>query len=211
MGGVIKSMMPSLDVSVDKKKGKGLCPFHNDTNPSFFVDRNRGIWKCFGCGANGNLQHFMRKWNVLNNASVKKVGNSRILQLAANYYNSSFYVMTLPANDPCDYITTHTAEQFYPHVAKAIPHKQWHKQQVIHDSTELESCMKQIAPLLTTKQNVQNVTSILQQQYPTQQGIYEDLLQLVFPKSHFQDFSFSKQDYKWLQDDNPGIDVDFTF
>ncbi len=41
-----------------KKAGryyKGLCPFHQEKTPSFFVDRDRGLFHCFGCGAGGDL------------------------------------------------------------------------------------------------------------------------------------------------------------
>ena len=39
-----------------KRRGKGymgLCPFHNDTNPSLSVDPVKNLWHCFGCGAGG--------------------------------------------------------------------------------------------------------------------------------------------------------------
>lgn len=40
-----------------KKSGanyKGLCPFHQDTTPSFSVSPSKNICKCFSCGAGGN-------------------------------------------------------------------------------------------------------------------------------------------------------------
>jgi DNA primase len=37
----------------------GLCPFHADTAPSFTVSPDKGIFKCFGCGAGGNVFHFL--------------------------------------------------------------------------------------------------------------------------------------------------------
>jgi len=39
-------------------KGKGLCPFHNDTNPSFYVSREKGIFKCFSCRVGGDVIKF---------------------------------------------------------------------------------------------------------------------------------------------------------
>ncbi|MBQ0104280.1 MAG: DNA primase [Prevotellaceae bacterium] len=40
---------------------KGLCPFHDDTTPSFYVSPARGVCKCFSCGEGGNVVHFIMK------------------------------------------------------------------------------------------------------------------------------------------------------
>src|SRR5260221_12379717 len=37
---------------------QGLCPFHNDHNPSFSADAEKGLWKCFGCEKSGNAKQF---------------------------------------------------------------------------------------------------------------------------------------------------------
>jgi len=37
----------------------GLCPFHRDTKPSFYVWSDRGYYRCFGCGAAGDIISFM--------------------------------------------------------------------------------------------------------------------------------------------------------
>jgi len=42
---------------LELKKGKALCPFHNDHNPSFSVKSNRG--HCFGCGWRGDVVDFI--------------------------------------------------------------------------------------------------------------------------------------------------------
>ncbi len=48
-----------------KKAGsnyKGLCPFHNEKTPSFNVNEQKQIFKCFGCGAAGDVIGFVEKY-----------------------------------------------------------------------------------------------------------------------------------------------------
>lgn len=39
----------------------GLCPFHAERSPSFSVNQKKGIYKCFGCGASGDVIEFIKK------------------------------------------------------------------------------------------------------------------------------------------------------
>lgn len=41
---------------------KGLCPFHSEKTPSFVVSADRQIYKCFGCGAAGNVISFLMNY-----------------------------------------------------------------------------------------------------------------------------------------------------
>jgi DNA primase len=81
-GGLVKTFMPTFDTGlisriqqandiVDvvgehlalKRKGRemlGLCPFHDDHRPSFNVNPAKQIFKCFACGAGGNVIQFVQ-------------------------------------------------------------------------------------------------------------------------------------------------------
>lgn len=73
----IRNRLDILDVVqsrvVLKKKGNnywGCCPFHNEKTPSFCVNVQKGIFKCFGCGEGGDAISFLMK---INNQSFNDV------------------------------------------------------------------------------------------------------------------------------------------
>lgn len=100
-------------------KWKGLCPFHTEKTPSFIVDENFQNYRCFGCGANGDIIKFSEKTEHLEFMDVlrklaedknieldfdntdKKVDYKSLRELLKDTAN--FYVMNfkkLPANHP---------------------------------------------------------------------------------------------------------------
>jgi DNA primase len=62
-----------VDVIADflplKKRGAnflGNCPFHDEKTDSFTVSKQKGIYKCFGCGAAGNAVKFVMEYSQMN-------------------------------------------------------------------------------------------------------------------------------------------------
>ena len=43
------------------KNYRGLCPFHQEKTPSFFVSPEKNICKCYGCGEGGSPINFLSK------------------------------------------------------------------------------------------------------------------------------------------------------
>ena len=43
----------------------GICPFHDDNNPSMSVSAEKGIYKCFSCGATGNVFKFVQDFEKI--------------------------------------------------------------------------------------------------------------------------------------------------
>ncbi len=65
-----------------KKQGTsyvGLCPFHDDKNPSFSVAPAKGIYRCFSCGNGGNAITFVMEYD--------KITYVEALQKLAKRYN----------------------------------------------------------------------------------------------------------------------------
>ncbi len=68
-----------------KKSGKnftGLCPFHQEKTPSFMVNSEKQIYKCFGCGEGGNVFSFiMKDQNISFIEAVKQLAERSGIQL----------------------------------------------------------------------------------------------------------------------------------
>jgi len=72
---VIREIREKLDI-VDvissyiplTKQGKnffGICPFHDDNHPSMSVSREKQIYRCFSCGASGNVFTFVQNYEQI--------------------------------------------------------------------------------------------------------------------------------------------------
>lgn len=59
------------------KKGRNymcICPFHDDSNPSLTISPEKRIYKCFSCGASGNVINFVKEYEKIDFISaVKKI------------------------------------------------------------------------------------------------------------------------------------------
>ena len=97
-----------------EKRGKnyfGVCPFHDDTNPSMSVSREKQIYTCFSCHATGNVFTFLMNYEhkefnqvlselanrvgiTLNGFKTKKISTKydewyKIYDLANKYYQNN--------------------------------------------------------------------------------------------------------------------------
>ncbi|MCM1254765.1 MAG: DNA primase [Duncaniella sp.] len=57
----------------------GLCPFHNDRSPSFYVSKAKGMCKCFSCGEGGSPVSFLMK--------LEQMSYTEALRYLARKYN----------------------------------------------------------------------------------------------------------------------------
>ena len=92
----IKNKISVLDLVSEhadlKRQGrlyKALCPFHNENTPSFIVDPEKNIWRCFGaCSVGGDIFSFlMKKENISFVDSLKYF--SKKLGISDTSFNSS--------------------------------------------------------------------------------------------------------------------------
>ncbi|OHB83078.1 MAG: DNA primase [Planctomycetes bacterium RIFCSPHIGHO2_02_FULL_38_41] len=81
-----------------KRSGKnfiGLCPFHSEKTPSFTVNPEKKLFKCFGCGEGGTVFNFIMKHECVDFVeAVKLVANRANIDLSylenkKNYYSTT--------------------------------------------------------------------------------------------------------------------------
>lgn len=72
LSNLIRSKVDIVDVIGERiplvKKGKNffcICPFHDDTNPSMSVSREKQIYTCFTCHATGNVFTFLMNYDKM--------------------------------------------------------------------------------------------------------------------------------------------------
>ncbi len=54
-----------LEVKSSGNSYKALCPFHSEKTPSFMINREKQMYKCFGCGEAGDVLQFVMKMENL--------------------------------------------------------------------------------------------------------------------------------------------------
>lgn len=68
------------NVSPLKRTGKNFmccCPFHKEKTPSFSVSQQKQFFKCFGCGASGNVIGFLMRYEGLSYPeAIRKLAES---------------------------------------------------------------------------------------------------------------------------------------
>jgi DNA primase len=92
----IKSKCDIVDVISEyvplTPKGKsfiGLCPFHDDTRPSFSVSRNLQIFKCYSCNSAGDIFTFLMKYQKLTYPEALKALAAKCGVTLSGSYNSA--------------------------------------------------------------------------------------------------------------------------
>lgn len=77
----------------------GLCPLHQETRPSFYVNARKNLFYCHGCGQGGDLIRFVelsrhlsfrQSLDYLEQQSVPPVDSALVLEEAATFYQEQF-------------------------------------------------------------------------------------------------------------------------
>ena len=58
---IVEQIGGVVELKKSGKAFKGLCPFHGERTPSFYVFPETGTWRCFGCNEGGDVFTFFEK------------------------------------------------------------------------------------------------------------------------------------------------------
>lgn len=59
---IVDTVASYIPLTAKGKNHWAVCPFHNDSNPSMSVSREKKFFKCFSCGTSGNVISFVQKY-----------------------------------------------------------------------------------------------------------------------------------------------------
>lgn len=62
---IVQIVGEKLQLQRSGSNWRGLCPFHNEKTPSFFVSEGMQRFKCFGCGKSGDVFTFLEEYDHL--------------------------------------------------------------------------------------------------------------------------------------------------
>ncbi len=81
---IVQVISGYVDLKKAGKDYRGLCPFHGDKDPSFYVSPQKGIFHCFGCATGGSVFNFIMK--------IEGIPFTEAAQLLARRYGVPFHL-----------------------------------------------------------------------------------------------------------------------
>lgn len=125
------------------KKGDnylGICPFHDQNIPSFYVSSSKKIFKCFGCGRTGNSISFVSQF--------KKISYHNAINVIATTFNIKLPIKTILSLESDKYVE----DSIISRVTKPIldnfnSHIESVKSLLNFDNIVLDFCITQVSEL----------------------------------------------------------------
>lgn len=119
---------------------KGLCPFHMEKTPSFIVNEAFQSYRCFGCGAHGDLLSFVQEYETLSFIeALSKLAEARGITIERSDGGNSIDYRELKR------IVKHTARFFRAHF-KQLPESHPAKKEIIDRGLSLNKMAYGYAP-----------------------------------------------------------------
>ena len=77
----------AVNLGIGIVRHMALCPFHNDKHPSLHFDLKKNRYKCFACGASGNVIDLVMRYNNMEfKEAINWIGNKEVNTAKDNAY-----------------------------------------------------------------------------------------------------------------------------
>ena len=104
---ILKVIGHFVELKKDGANYVGSCPFHNERSNSFIVSKSKNIFKCFGCGAGGDLIDFViKKNNLTYGQAIKWIVDFHSLKLTPEYKPKQYIELPTSFIDPKFYYSS---------------------------------------------------------------------------------------------------------
>lgn len=105
---IVDVVQEYIDLSKKGKNYWGICPFHNDSNPSMSISPERQMFNCFSCGASGGVFKFVQDIEKISfKEALKKLGEKVGVEVRVseniNKYNEKQKKIIDALNDAMDF------------------------------------------------------------------------------------------------------------
>ncbi len=85
---IVQIIGEKLNLQKSGKNFKTTCPFHSEKTPSFFVSQELQHYKCFGCGASGDVFTFLEKYDGLTfSEALRQLADKAGIQLETHHFS----------------------------------------------------------------------------------------------------------------------------
>ena len=69
---ILQVISEYVDLDTSSRQPKALCPFHEETQPSFYISPDKNLWFCFGCHKGGSIIQFVAEYMKISNEEAVK-------------------------------------------------------------------------------------------------------------------------------------------
>lgn len=97
---IVDEISSCIELEPKGRNYVGLCPFHADNNPSFTVNSEKKIYKCFVCGEGGDVVKFYKTFHhVSNGAAIEELAKKYKVAIKLEQFKQNYLPVNHLLND----------------------------------------------------------------------------------------------------------------
>lgn len=148
---IVKIIGKHVELKRSGNEYKGCCPFHGEKTPSFFVNPQKNLYNCFGCGVKGNALTFLKEYeNLTAGEALRELSRQTGIELPKEQLREevTYKRASSPSAKPKDQIATssQTAPQSEEEIDKSTDDNQPQSAPPSDNQTDLSVTPPSIEP-----------------------------------------------------------------